>query len=152
MGASNSGWQRPQGARLIGSYDSQVALGQLRALLVWTGSLCRMDAPSCSRDSRELTPWGTSGLEDEIDNHWKELLGAAALSTLLGWHRSELWHGCEQYQHRDHSGITTWGRGFSQSDGPAGGPAQSQHPADADHSSGTSGEGDRQPRPYTGAL
>ena len=27
---------------------------------------------------------GYSGLEDELDNHWKELLGAAALSTLLG--------------------------------------------------------------------
>lgn len=27
---------------------------------------------------------GYSGLEDEVDNHWKQLLGAAALSTLLG--------------------------------------------------------------------
>jgi type IV secretion system protein TrbI len=27
---------------------------------------------------------GYSGLEDEVDNRWKELLGAAALSTLLG--------------------------------------------------------------------
>ena len=27
---------------------------------------------------------GYSGLEDQIDNHWKELLGAAALSTLIG--------------------------------------------------------------------
>jgi type IV secretion system protein VirB10 len=26
---------------------------------------------------------GYSGLEDEVDNHWKALLGAAALSTLL---------------------------------------------------------------------
>jgi type IV secretion system protein VirB10 len=26
---------------------------------------------------------GYSGVEDEVDNHWKELLGAAALSTLL---------------------------------------------------------------------
>jgi type IV secretion system protein TrbI len=26
---------------------------------------------------------GYSGLEDEVDNHWKELLGAAALSTPL---------------------------------------------------------------------
>ena len=27
---------------------------------------------------------GYSGLQDEVDNHWRELLGAAALSTLLG--------------------------------------------------------------------
>ena len=26
---------------------------------------------------------GHAGLEDEVDNHWKELLGVAALSTLL---------------------------------------------------------------------
>src|SRR5262249_29483576 len=26
---------------------------------------------------------GYSGLEDQVDHHWKELLGAAALSTLL---------------------------------------------------------------------
>jgi type IV secretion system protein VirB10 len=26
---------------------------------------------------------GYSGLQDEVDHHWKELLGAAALSTLL---------------------------------------------------------------------
>jgi type IV secretion system protein VirB10 len=26
---------------------------------------------------------GYAGLEDEVDNHWKELLGAAGLSTLL---------------------------------------------------------------------
>jgi type IV secretion system protein TrbI len=26
---------------------------------------------------------GYSGLEDEVDNHWKQLLGAAGLSTLL---------------------------------------------------------------------
>lgn len=26
---------------------------------------------------------GYSGLEDQVDNHWKELLGSAALSTLL---------------------------------------------------------------------
>lgn len=27
---------------------------------------------------------GYSGLQDEVDSHWKELFGAAALSTLLG--------------------------------------------------------------------
>ena len=37
---------------------------------------------------------GYSGLEDEVDNHWKELLGAAALSTLLGV-SSELGSGAD---------------------------------------------------------
>lgn len=74
----------PQGARLIGTYDSQVAFGQSRVLLVWT----RLIMPNGRSIVLERQPGadaaGYSGLEDEVDNHWKELLGAAALSTLLG--------------------------------------------------------------------
>jgi type IV secretion system protein TrbI len=74
----------PQGARLIGIYDSQVAFGQSRVLLVWT----RLIMPNGRSIVLERQPGadtaGYSGLEDQVDNHWKELLGAAALSTLLG--------------------------------------------------------------------
>ena len=74
----------PQGARLIGLYDSQVSFGQSRVLLVWT----RLIMPNGRSIVLERQPGadaaGYSGLEDEVDNHWKELLGAAALSTLLG--------------------------------------------------------------------
>lgn len=73
----------PQGARLIGIYDSQVAHGQSRVLLVWS----RLIMPNGRSIVLERQPGsdagGYSGLEDEVDNHWKELLGAAALSTLL---------------------------------------------------------------------
>ncbi|KYH01540.1 TrbI/VirB10 family protein [Bradyrhizobium sp. DOA1] len=73
----------PQGARLIGIYDSQVAFGQSRVLLVWT----RLIMPNGRSIVLERQPGadaaGYAGLEDEVDNHWKELLGAAALSTLL---------------------------------------------------------------------
>jgi type IV secretion system protein VirB10 len=73
----------PQGARLIGAYDSQVAFGQSRVLLVWT----RLIMPNGRSIVLERQPGadaaGYSGLEDQVDNHWKELLGAAALSTLL---------------------------------------------------------------------
>ena len=73
----------PQGARLIGTYDSQVVFGQSRVLLVWT----RLIMPNGRSVVLERQPGadvaGYSGLEDEVDNHWKELLGAAALSTLL---------------------------------------------------------------------
>ena len=74
----------PQGARLIGVYDSQVAFGQSRVLLVWT----RLIMPNGRSIVLERQPGadaaGYAGLEDEVDYHWKELLGAAALSTLLG--------------------------------------------------------------------
>jgi type IV secretion system protein VirB10 len=74
----------PQGARLIGAYDSQVAFGQSRVLLVWT----RLIMPNGRSIVLERQPGadaaGYAGLEDEVDNHWLELFKAAALSTLLG--------------------------------------------------------------------
>ena len=74
----------PQGARLIGIYDSQVAFGQSRVLLVWT----RLIMPNGRSIVLERQPGadtaGYSGLEDEVDNHWGALFKAALLSTLLG--------------------------------------------------------------------
>jgi type IV secretion system protein VirB10 len=73
----------PQGARLIGIYDSQVAFGQSRVLLVWT----RLIMPNGRSIVLERQPGadagGYAGLQDEVDNHWLELFKAAALSTLL---------------------------------------------------------------------
>jgi type IV secretion system protein TrbI len=74
----------PQGTRLIGIYDSQVAFGQSRVLLVWT----RLIMPNGRSIVLERQPGadtsGFSGLEDEVDNHWSALFKAALLSTLLG--------------------------------------------------------------------
>ena len=74
----------PQGARLLGIYDSQVAFGQSRVLLVWTRLIMPNGRSIVLERQQGADSGGYSGLEDEIDNHWKELLGAAALSTLLG--------------------------------------------------------------------
>ena len=74
----------PQGARLIGSYDSVVAFGQSRALLVWQrivmpdGSSIQIDNPPATDAA------GYAGLEDEVDYHTWQLLKGVALSTLLG--------------------------------------------------------------------
>ncbi|MBK5652017.1 conjugal transfer protein TraI [Bradyrhizobium sp. UASWS1016] len=73
----------PQGARLIGTYDSQVTFGQSRVLLVWT----RLIMPNGHSIVLERQPGadaaGYAGLQDEVDNHWGELFKAAALSTFL---------------------------------------------------------------------
>lgn len=73
----------PQGARLIGQYDAQIAFGQTRALLVWT----RLILPNGRSIVLERQPGadaeGYAGLEDEVDNHWGTLFKAAILSTLL---------------------------------------------------------------------
>lgn len=73
----------PQGAKLIGQYDSSVAFGQSRILLVWT----RIIMPDGNSVVLERQPGadtqGYAGLEDEVDNHWGMLFKAAVLSTLL---------------------------------------------------------------------
>jgi type IV secretory pathway VirB10-like protein len=73
----------PQGARLIGQYDAQIAFGQTRALLVWN----RLIMPNGRSIVLERQPGadaeGYAGLEDEVDNHWGTLFKAAILSTLL---------------------------------------------------------------------
>ena len=75
----------PQGSlRLIGRYDSQVAFGQRRVLLVWT-RLILPDTSSVALDGLPgIDPAGYAGLEDGVDWHWDRILAGAALSTLLG--------------------------------------------------------------------
>lgn len=74
----------PQGARLIGSYDSVVAFGQKRALVIWQriilpdGSSLRIDNVPATDAS------GYAGLQDKVDFHTWALLKGVALATLLG--------------------------------------------------------------------
>lgn len=73
----------PQGSRLIGQYDSQVSFGQKRVLLVWN-RLMLPDGKSIVLERQQgADARGFSGLEDEVDYHWWDLIKAAALSTLL---------------------------------------------------------------------
>ncbi len=74
----------PQGARLVGSYDSVVAFGQSRALVVWQRILMP-DGSSIRIDNLPATDLaGHAGLSDRIDRHGWQLLRGVALSTLLG--------------------------------------------------------------------
>jgi type IV secretion system protein VirB10 len=72
-----------QGARLIGVYDSQISFGQSRVLLVWTRLIMPNGRSIVLERQQGADAGGYSGLEDEIDNHWGELLKAAMLSTIL---------------------------------------------------------------------
>jgi len=73
----------PQGTKLIGQYDSSVAFGQSRVLLVWT----RLIMPNGTSIVLERQPGadteGYAGLEDDVDYHWGTLFKGALLSTLL---------------------------------------------------------------------
>lgn len=74
----------PQGSRLIGSYDSVVAFGQRRALLVWQRVILP-DGSSIRIDNLPATDLsGYAGLSDRIDRHTWQLLKGVVLSTLMG--------------------------------------------------------------------
>lgn len=74
----------PQGSRLIGSYDSVVAFGQKRALIVWQ-RIMLPDGSSLLIDNVPATDAsGYAGLQDKVDFHTWALLKGVALSTLLG--------------------------------------------------------------------
>lgn len=74
----------PQGSRLIGSYDSVVAFGQKRALVVWQ-RIILPDGSSVRIDNMPATDTaGYAGLSDKVDVHTWQLLKGVLLSTLLG--------------------------------------------------------------------
>lgn len=73
----------PQGARLVGEYDSRIASGQSRLLLVWT----RLILPDGRSIVLERAPGtdgaGASGLQDRVNYHWGRIFLAAGLATIL---------------------------------------------------------------------
>ena len=73
----------PQGSRLIGQYDSQVAYGQSRALVAWN-RIIMPDGRSInigSMTGADLS--GASGLEDRVNGHFWQLAKGIVLSTLF---------------------------------------------------------------------
>ena len=74
----------PQGSRVIGTYDSVVAFGQERALVVWQ-RIIMPDGSSIVIENLPATDTaGYAGLEDKVNFHTWRLLQGVALSTLLG--------------------------------------------------------------------
>jgi len=73
----------PQGARLVGQYDAQIAFGQSRALLVWNRLIMPNGRSIVLERQPGADPEGYAGLEDQVDNHWGTLFKASILSTLL---------------------------------------------------------------------
>ena len=74
----------PQGARLVGRYDSSVSYGQKRAFVMWQrilfpdGSSLRLDNMPASDSA------GYAGLTDRVDGHSWQLIKGVILSSLLG--------------------------------------------------------------------
>ncbi len=73
----------PKGTRLIGSYYSGVSYGQ-GSLQVNFRRLIRPDGSSIDLGRFPGTsPKGTSGMAEEVNNHWGSIIGATLLSSIF---------------------------------------------------------------------
>lgn len=73
----------PRGSRLIGEYNSNVAYGQSQVQAKFT-RLIRPDGTSVVLPNQPgVNGVGTSGMSDEIDNHWSKIIGAASLAAIF---------------------------------------------------------------------
>lgn len=74
----------PQGARLLGRYESNIAFGQARALVVWQRLIFPDGRGLALGESPATDAGGYAGISDRVDMHGGEVLKAVAMSTLLG--------------------------------------------------------------------
>jgi type IV secretory pathway VirB10-like protein len=73
----------PQGSRLVGLYDAQVAYGQQRVLLAWN----RIIFPNGDSFNLKGMPGsdkgGYAGFADQVDNHYLRIFGSAILTSII---------------------------------------------------------------------
>ncbi len=74
----------PRGTRLLGRYDSRVAFGQERALVVWQRLILPDGASVVVENLPAADEAGYAGLSDTVDVHGWRLARGILLSSLLG--------------------------------------------------------------------
>ena len=90
----------PQGARLLGTYNSVISYGQARVQVAWTriifpdGSSINLDGMSGHDDQ------GRGGFHDQVNNHYARLVGFAVLTSAFA-------AGLELSQRQNTSLLTT---------------------------------------------
>ncbi len=73
----------PKGSKLIGKYDSQIAYGQTRVLIVFYRIIRPNGTSIILSQSTGADLLGQSGMEGDVNNHWWRVIGATTLSTIL---------------------------------------------------------------------
>ncbi len=73
----------PQGSRMIGVYDSRVAMGQSRVLVAWN----RIIFPDGSSITLGIMPGtdvgGYAGYSGDVDNHYLRIFGSSAIMSII---------------------------------------------------------------------
>lgn len=73
----------PQGARLVGSYNSRVGYGQNGVQVAWQRVIFPDGSAIDLNGMEGLDAQGNSGLRDKVDHHYKQLLGVAVLTSMF---------------------------------------------------------------------
>jgi len=73
----------PQGARLIGAYDSANVYGDTRVMLLWNRIIMPNGWSLQLRGMEATDPSGAAGLTARTDNHLDRLAGAICVSAVL---------------------------------------------------------------------
>ncbi len=73
----------PQGARLIGRYDSRISYGQNGVQVIWN-RIVFPDASTIDLNGMVgLDSHGNAGLRDQVDRHYRRLIGFSVLTSLF---------------------------------------------------------------------
>jgi len=73
----------PQGARLVGSYNSRVGYGQSGVQVAWQRVIFPDGSAIDLNGMEGLDAQGNAGLRDKVDHHYKQLLGVAVLTSMF---------------------------------------------------------------------
>lgn len=74
----------PQGSKLIGAYDAKIIYGQERVLVAWQRVLFPNGQSLDLHDMPGSDNSGYAGLTDQVDAHYRKLLGSAVFMSVLG--------------------------------------------------------------------
>lgn len=74
----------PQGAKLLGRYDSKVSFGQNRVLVIWTDLIFPDGATLQLGGMAGTDAEGYGGFSDKVDRHLWRTFGSAALVAIMG--------------------------------------------------------------------
>lgn len=74
----------PQGTKLFGRYDAEVAFGQSRVLVIWTDLIFPNGSTLQIGGMAGTDAEGYGGFKDKVDRHVLRTFGSAALVALIG--------------------------------------------------------------------
>jgi type IV secretory pathway VirB10-like protein len=73
----------PAGTRVVGYYNSSVTYGQQAVQVGWSRLIYPDTTSQMIGKMMAYDADGSSGLHDQVDNHWKRIIGGVALSSML---------------------------------------------------------------------